>query len=250
MRSSCRRAAAPSRPAWRKAAPIWRSMPTRATTPPTSTIASPATCAWTIYCRRRACRSAPAACSGRRREIRRPGWCGAIIHPRVRIIVSCGSTSLQTELDAHGAVIRKPVTLRIIIIENDANEGLFQDALRQIAAEQDVVDELAVFAVLRAGRELRGAGDVGELRSGRDSVVELGIDVELAALRIARRALLDAEPAIEIAEHAESMTGVRFTFDPRFERRHLLREQIAIASRRGQRASRATRLEMHGHQPE
>src|SRR6188508_1896566 len=163
-------------------------MATRAMTRPTSTIVSPATCASTIYCRRRACRFAPAACSGRRKTTRRPRWCGVIIRLRARITVSCGSTSLQTELDAHGAVIRKPVTLRIIIIEDDAYEGLFQDALRQVAAEQDVVDELAVFAVLRAGRELRGAGDVGELRSGRDSVVELGIDVELAALRIARRA--------------------------------------------------------------
>ena len=75
---------------------------------------------------------------------------------------------LQTELNAHGAVIRKPVTLRIIIIEDHAHEGFLQHALREIASQQDVVDELAVLAVLRAGREFRGARDVGEFRGRRE----------------------------------------------------------------------------------
>jgi len=92
------------------------------------------------------------------------------------------------------------VSLRIIIIEDDANEGLLQNALREIAAQQDVVDELAVLAVLRAGREFGGARDVGEFRGRGDSVIELRIDIEQAPFGVARRALLDAEPAIEIAQ--------------------------------------------------
>ena len=40
----------------RRAAPMPRNAATRASTPPISTTASPATCAWTIYCRRRALR--------------------------------------------------------------------------------------------------------------------------------------------------------------------------------------------------
>ena len=61
-----RRATARSRRAPRRAARISRIAATRASTPRTSTTASPATCAWTIYCRRKSCTSAPVACSGRR----------------------------------------------------------------------------------------------------------------------------------------------------------------------------------------
>jgi hypothetical protein len=84
-------------------------------------------------------------------------------------------------------MIRKPVTLRIIIIEDHAHERLFQHAFREIASQQDVVDELAVLAVLRAGREFRGARDIGEFRGRGNAVVELGINVELMPLRVARR---------------------------------------------------------------
>jgi hypothetical protein len=61
----------------------------------------------------------------------------------------------SAELDAHRAVIRQPVSLRVLVVEDHAHERLLQTRLREIAAEQDVVDELAVLAVRGARRELR-----------------------------------------------------------------------------------------------
>ena len=54
---------------------------------------APATCASTIYCRRRASRCAAAACSGRRRPTRPRRWSGATARRRARITGWCGSTS-------------------------------------------------------------------------------------------------------------------------------------------------------------
>ena len=86
--------------------------------------------------------------------------------------------------------------------------------------------------------------------AGGYAVVDLGVDVELPAFRVARATLLEREAAIEIAEHTEPAAGVGFAFDPCFERRHLFRQQIAVAARRRERTRRATRLQVHGHQPE
>ncbi len=43
---------------------------------------------------------------------------------------------------------------------------------------------------------------------------------------------------------------IRLALDPCLERRDLLRQQFAVAAGRGERARRAARLEVHGHQPE
>ena len=74
-------------------------------------------------------------------------WSGATARRRARITGWCGSTSLQTQLDAHRAVIRQPVRLRVLVVEHHAHERLLQHALREVAAQQDVVDVFAVFAV-------------------------------------------------------------------------------------------------------
>src|SRR5690348_9076948 len=45
------------------------------------------------------------------------------------------------------------------------------------------------------------------------------------------------------------MPGIGFTLDPRLERRHLLRQQFAVAARSGERTRRAAGLQVHRHQP-
>ena len=78
LRSSCRRAPAPPRPARRRAARMPRSAAIRATTPRTSTIASAGNLRVDyLLPSKGTARSAAAACSGRRRPTRPPRWCGA-----------------------------------------------------------------------------------------------------------------------------------------------------------------------------
>jgi hypothetical protein len=49
--------------------------------------------------------------------------------PRARITGWCGWTSVQAQLDAHRAVIRQPVRLRILVVEDHAHEGFLQHVL-------------------------------------------------------------------------------------------------------------------------
>src|SRR5262249_37748113 len=141
-----------------------RNVATRPSIPPTSTTGAPATCASTIYCHRGDCRSAAAVCSGRPAPTRTRAWYGATNRPRAPITGWYGSTSVQTELDAHRAMIPQPVRLRVLVVEHHAHEGLADHRGSQLATQQDVVDVLVILAVGRAGRELAAAGDVGELR--------------------------------------------------------------------------------------
>ncbi len=102
-----------------------------------------------------------------------------------------GWISLQAQLDAHRTMIRQPAIPGVGIIEHHAHEGFLRHALRQLASQQDGVDVFAVFAVAGAGDEFFAAGDVGEFRGRRLAVVELGVEIERAALRITRRTLLE-----------------------------------------------------------
>src|SRR5262245_39141311 len=110
---------------------------------------------------------------------------------RARITGWCGSTSPQTELDAHRTVIRKPALLRILVVEHHAHERIADHALRQIAPEQDIVDVFAVFAVGGAGRELRLSRDVRESGGGWIPIVDLGEEAHELAVGVPRRTLLE-----------------------------------------------------------
>ena len=251
LASSCRRAPAAPRPARRRAAPMPRNAATRAPTPPTSTTASPATCASTIYCRRRAC----TVCGGGVFWPAQADPAAALVwgdrpapssdHRLVWLDVTADGARCPPGSDPTASAPSHPASLKTTRTKD------FFSTLFARSRPSRMVSMYSRYSLsVVQGVNFSRAGDVGELRGRRLAVVDLGIDVELPPFGVARRALLDREPAIEIAEHAESPAGVGLAFDPRFERRHLLRQQIAVAPGRGQRTGRATRLQVHGHQPE
>ena len=128
--ASCRRAPAPSRPPRCRAAPMPRSAATRASTPPTSTIASPGNLRVDYLLPSKGLR----VCGG---GVFWPPQCRSRPHlvwgePAAELGSPPGVDrhQSQTQLDAHRAVIRQPVRLRILVIEHHAHEGLAFSTLR------------------------------------------------------------------------------------------------------------------------
>src|SRR5688572_9855041 len=153
-----------------------------------------------------------------------------VILRRAPIIGWCGWTSAQAQLDAHRAMIRKPARLPVLCAEYHAHERIPAHAFRQVATQQDGVDEFTVRTVRGARGELLATRDVGEPGSGRIAVVEIGEDIDLPSLCITRGTFLQSEAAIEVSQQAEPAAGAGFGVYPRFQRCHLLRQQIAVAA--------------------